>query len=391
MVVPLDDDVLLSTGKHLRLSKDVLDLRELRSVVELGIVWWEQQVRKTEGVARKQAADAIKDLSLVLDSLSQQLAQGRDTVRITTSLPTLRRYSVGCPVCGHGNRKGARFCLACGSPVSASASAGQASDQDNQMEVVYASLSDVGQKRSNNEDTCFTGTLSYPSGNIVTLLLVADGMGGAKAGEEASRLASETFQQEVQTHMQKSPPTSDNEWQAILDSAVCVANQKVHTQSQTHADQHGMGTTLTALVVDGPHVHLAHVGDSRAYLVNPYGVMDDGTKIMQLTNDHTLVARLVDIGQISKEEARLSPQRSMLYRALGTNAQIEVDTQSFMLKKHDVLVVCSDGLTTHVEDTDLSHIVLTAQNPERVCHQLVALANQRGGRDNISVVVARLG
>lgn len=386
------EDIILSTGKHLRLAKDTLNLRELRTIVESGVLWWEQQIRTTEGVARKQAAESIKELSRVLDSLSQQLAQGRETVRITTRLPTLRRYSVGCPVCGHGNRDGARFCLSCGSPLSDTRpSDGEKKKHTKEyLSVRKASLSDVGKTRSNNEDTCFTGKLVLSPNVSVTLLLVADGMGGAQAGEEASRLASTTVQRILRNQLRTSLPTSSERWHTVLRKCVRTANQTIYAQGKAQAHLHGMGTTLTTLVITDRCFHLAHVGDSRAYLINSKGVTENGTTFMQLTSDHTLVARLVDIGHMSKEEARSSPQRSMLYRALGTEVNIEVDTDSQTLQEGDILLVCSDGLTNHVDDSELAQIVLKHKDPQIACTELVSLANQRGGRDNISVVVAMI-
>lgn len=386
------EDIILSTGKHLRLAKDTLNLRELRTIVESGVLWWEQQIRTTEGVARKQAAESIKELSRVLDSLSQQLAQGRETVRITTRLPTLRRYPVGCPVCGHGNRDGARFCLSCGSPLSDTrlGDGEQEKHTNEHLSVRKASLSDVGKTRSNNEDTCFTGTLVVSPDVSITLLLVADGMGGAQAGEEASRLASTTVQRVLRNHLRSKIPNCSEEWHTLLRKSVRTANQTIHAQGKAQAHLHGMGTTLTALVIADRCVHLAHVGDSRAYLFNSKGVTENGTTFMQLTSDHTLVARLVDIGHMSKEEAHSSPQRSMLYRALGTEVKIEVDTDSQTLQEGDILLVCSDGLTNHVDDSELAHVVLKNKEPQVACRELVALANQRGGRDNISVVVAMI-
>jgi protein phosphatase len=149
-----------------------------------------------------------------------------------------------------------------------------------------------------------------------------------------------------------------------------------------------MGTTLTLLLVVGSRAHLAHAGDSRAYLVHAEGVADDGLPWLQLTSDHSLVARLVDIGQLDAEEARKHPQRNIIYRALGTQASIETDTSSQPLGVGDCLLLCSDGLTAHVNDDELARMTLAAPEPAHACEQLIELANQRGGSDNISVVIA---
>jgi protein phosphatase len=248
----------------------------------------------------------------------------------------------------------------------------------------------VGQVRQNNEDTILTTTLTMPKGETALLLLVADGMGGAQAGEEASRLAAETIQQQLQQSLQQSAPTDANDWAQRLQTALQTANTRIYNQAQSHPDQRGMGTTCTLVVVVGQNGYLGHVGDSRAYLINTNGVTEDGAQWIQLTADHTLVARLVDIGHLSQAEAKLLPQRNMLYRALGAEATIEGDTGRQPLELGDILLLCSDGLTNFVHDHELSNLVMQATNLEVACEELVALANSRGGRDNISVVVARV-
>jgi serine/threonine protein phosphatase PrpC len=150
-----------------------------------------------------------------------------------------------------------------------------------------------------------------------------------------------------------------------------------------------MGTTITVAVVIGKRAHVAHVGDSRAYLLNAAGVHGEGVTWTQLTHDHTIVARLVDIGQLTADEARTHPQRHMVYRSLGTDPTTDVDTLSQALAPGDVLLLCSDGLVNEVEDVELARIVLEGQSGPRICERLIGLANERGGRDNISVVIAR--
>ncbi len=372
----------------MRISSDVLNVRELIAIVEQGIFSWEQRFQQVEGIARDQAADAIRDLSRVLNRLSHQLEKGHETVRITSPLPATRAYSVGCPVCGRGNRREARFCVGCGTPLPV-----QKKEQQGRHEhfsVQVASRSDVGQVRQNNEDTCSTMRLVYAPHSSAILLLVADGMGGAQAGEEASRLADETVQHELVHGVKKTPPSTDESWQKLLRVSAQTANQRIYAAAQTHAQQQGMGTTLTVVIVAEGRAHMAHVGDSRAYLLNARGVTLDGARYMQLSTDHTLVARLVEIGYVTYEQARDLPQRNMLYRALGTDSVVEIDTMSQPLEVGDVLALCSDGLTNYVDGQELADIVLAAFTPDQACDKLIALANQRGGRDNISVVVAKL-
>ncbi len=385
------DEIVLAGTNRLRVSQDTLDLRELLSIVQSGVRWWERQLQSADDVAREQAAAAIKDLSQVFESLSQQLEQGRKTVRITTRLPTVRVSSSGCPVCGRGNRAGARFCWSCGATLP-DGNKSHDTHTPSPLRVQIASASDTGQVREQNEDSCFAGEIAPLRGQHrgVTLLLVADGMGGAQAGETASQLAREVVQAALQKGLQTHQPDTLEQWHSLLQAAAVEANQRIHTRSQKNVEQHGMGTTLTMIVLADNYAHLGHVGDSRAYLLNAAGVTDDGATWMQLSSDHTLVARLVDIGQLTPEEARQQPQRNILYRALGTDAAVEIDTSSQVLNAGDVLLVCSDGLTNHVDDSELAHMALANTNPDDVCRSLVALANQRGGRDNISVVVARI-
>ncbi len=383
------EEVFVAGGKRLRVSQDTLNLRALLAIVESGVAWWQQKLRSDTRVDREQAAAAIKELSRILDSLSQQLAQGRETVRITTRLPTTRIYTVGCPVCGRGNRDGARFCQSCGSLLPDPAALRPESKPGQPLlRLKTAARSDRGQVREQNEDVCYAGPLEPARGLPATLLLVADGMGGAQGGQEASRLASEAARHVLGSELHKQQPEQDSEWLAILQQAVVAANELVSTQSRTQPDLEGMGTTLTLMVVAGTQAYLAHVGDSRAYLFHAEGVTEDGATMMQLTSDHSLVARLVDIGQLTPQEARVHPQRNIIYRSLGRNSAIEVDTSSQPLRVGDRLLLCSDGLTTHVEDSELAAIVLAEQQPEQVCERLIALANQRGGRDNISVAIA---
>lgn len=383
------DEMLIPGGKRLRVTQETLSLRELQTMIESGVHWWQQQLRSTDQVTRRHAAAAIKDLSRILDSLSEQLAQGRETVRITTRLPVARRYSVGCPICGRGNRAGARFCIACGSLLPDTHDVqGACTEQPEPLRLHAAVLSDVGRVRRNNEDTCAVEPITSVGGAVAHMLLVADGMGGAHAGEVAGRLACETVQQTLRTELQVLLPADDTAWQDLLRRALLAANRRVYGAAQAQVEQQGMGTTLTLIVVVGDRAHMAHVGDSRAYLFNAAGVTDEGEPLLQLSSDHTLVARLVDIGQLTPEQSRTHPHRNVLYRALGTEPTIDVDTGSHALRVGDRLLLCSDGLTTYIEDTELAQIVLEAAPPRDTCRRLVTLANERGGQDNISVIVA---
>jgi protein phosphatase len=373
-------ELLIPGNRRLRVSADELSIAELLAVVKAGVAVWQEQLKSPSAVTREAAAKAVRDLGQVFESLSQQLALGRSTVRITRRLPTERASQVGCPVCGRGNRAGARFCQFCGAALSAPASAPP-------LRVRTASSSDVGRARANNEDSLFAGPMAVGAAPV-TLCLVADGMGGAEAGEVASGLAAEQVRQILAAA--KEAPADDDAWQALLRRAVVEANRQVYALSRSGAGRRGMGTTLTVVALAGARAHIAHVGDSRAYLLNPSGAASDGSPTLQLTTDHSLVARLVDIGQLSPEQARAHPQRNMLYRAVGTDPQTEVETASYRMESGDTLLLCSDGLTSYVEDAELARMVEAAPELETACARLVALANQRGGRDNITVVLAQV-
>lgn len=382
------DEVLLPNGgRRLRLSSDSLSLRELLAVVESGVAYWRQRLESAEGVAREQAASAIRELSQILDSLAQQIAAGRETVRVTGRLPALRAAARACAVCGRGNRAEARFCVACGAPMRPNSR--EAPRTPPPLTLAVAARTDRGMSRPVNEDSCYTGEFSTSDGKLGTLLVVADGMGGHAAGDVASRLAVDTLKSELRVALEHGVPADDEGWHELLRKAAAAANQRVFAEAKASGGQRGMGTTLTVAVVAGRRAHLAHVGDSRAYLINPAGVNGAAITWMQLTHDHSIVARLVDIGQLTPEQARVHPQRNMIYRSLGTDPQIEVDVLSQSLAPGDLLLLCSDGLNNHVEDEELAQIVQDEPAEARACERLIDLANQRGGKDNISVVIAR--
>lgn len=252
-----------------------------------------------------------------------------------------------------------------------------------------AARTDQGRVRKNNQDSIYTGAIKLRGGSA-RLCLVADGMGGAKAGEQASRIASEVAQAQITHTLGGASPTDDTAWQKLLSEAAKTANRRVYEAARADDERQGMGTTLTIALIVGERLHIASVGDSRAYLLNASGVTQDGATTAQLTSDHSLVARLVDIGQITAEEARTHPQRNMLYRSIGTDPSVEVDTLSEQIEPGDVVLLCSDGLYNHVRDEEIARLALEQADPDRACERLVALANERGGRDNISVVIVRV-
>ena len=380
---------MLPSKKRLVIRDDSLNLHEIVNVVESGVRWWQDQLTSADIATREQAAHSIEELSRILHSLSQQLSQGRETIRITTRLPVLRSYTVGCPICGRGNRAGAKFCQACGASLAGPAPEEIATGKPMPLRFRIGARTDQGRVRKNNQDSVYTGTFKL-QGATVRVALVADGMGGAKAGEQASQIASEVAQAQIQHNGAGQALPDDSAWQELLRKAAIEANRRVYEESRSDEARKGMGTTLTIALIVGERLHVASVGDSRAYLLNAGGVTKDGATTAQLTSDHSLVARLVDIGQITAEQARTHPQRNLLYRSIGTDPSVEVDTLSEQLEPGDLVLLCSDGLFNHVRDEEIAQIALKQPDPNRACEQLVALANERGGRDNISVVIVRV-
>jgi protein phosphatase len=233
--------------------------------------------------------------------------------------------------------------------------------------VDRAAVTDVGMQRQANEDSL---VVQEP------FFAVADGMGGAKAGEVASKIATDAFG----SASIESAQTAEAELTRIARDA----NRRIFEQAEADSALRGMGTTLTAAVVHGHEVSLGHVGDSRAYLLR------DG-KLEQLTRDHSLVAELERSGQLTREAAEHHPQRSIITRALGPEPDVEVDTYTVAGRPGDVFLLCSDGLTGMVPDEEVGAILRRGKGLETAAKELVRAANQSGGKDNITTVLFELG
>ncbi len=230
-----------------------------------------------------------------------------------------------------------------------------------------AHKTDTGRQRHANEDSYFARA---------PLFAVADGMGGAQAGEVASRIAASAFERRGQL-------TEEEPAEGQLEQIAQSANREIHQLAQEDSSRAGMGTTLTAAMLRGNEVAFGHVGDSRAY------VLRDG-QLKRLTKDHSLVEELRRQGRLTEEEAEEHPQRSIITRALGPEPNVNVDTMTFPAKDGDVFLLCSDGLTTMVSDDEIRQILLSSRSLRGAVKELVDAANRGGGRDNITAVAFRV-
>jgi serine/threonine protein phosphatase PrpC len=242
--------------------------------------------------------------------------------------------------------------------------------------------------RANNEDTFLIAPLLHPensaastrvpsfeSGEGAVLLAVSDGMGGAAAGEVASALVIETLRNAMLE-------AQGNSWDAATVQAVKSANREVWSAAH-EPDFRGMGATLTAVCVHQQHAYIAAVGDSRAYLLR-------GQRIRQMTRDQSFVQFMIDSGAIKPEAAARMPMRNLVLQAMGQRPDVEVALGKLEIRRGDVLLLCSDGLSNKVEAEEMRAVLERAPSLASACDELVALANERGGDDNVTVVLARL-
>ena len=251
----------------------------------------------------------------------------------------------------------------------------------NKLRVV--GLTDTGKVREHNEDTIAGDADSG-------LLVLADGMGGYKAGEVASGLAVKTIVSMVREHMQREnlragdAETGLSRTSIILRDAIHRANKIIYQTAHTQSQFEGMGTTVVAALFFDNKVTIAHVGDSRLYRVQ-------GEKFERITMDHSLLQELVDRGLYSAEEAQRAANKNYVTRALGVEPNVEVEIQEIPVHKGELYMLCSDGLSDMVEDEDIHLTISTfSANLDNVARQLIQLANDNGGRDNISVLMAHV-
>jgi serine/threonine protein phosphatase PrpC len=250
---------------------------------------------------------------------------------------------------------------------------------------------EVGCVRERNEDSFVVANISTGERGLrpgttlqelergITLIGVCDGMGGAAAGDVASRIAAETI---YETIMVAAPLRDSLAVQEALLMAVLAANTAIADHARTHPGKRGMGTTTTAAVVYGYELHILHIGDSRAYLRR-------GRSLTQLTTDHSIVGQMVASGQLTPEQARSYEHRNVLLQALGVQPVIQPELISVPLRAGDVLLMCSDGLTGPLDDDRILELMMHYEDPVRCCRALTEAACAAGGPDNVTVAVAR--
>lgn len=239
------------------------------------------------------------------------------------------------------------------------------------MKLIYAGKSDKGKLRKANED--FFACQKIDSDEY--LFVVADGMGGHQAGDVASKLGTETFVQRYVELRSTNSPITD-----ALRESISRANEEILEKATEDLKKRGMGTTFSAVVLKEMMAHIVHVGDSRIYITRD-------NEIVRLTTDHTFVEKMVEEGRLTEEEARDHPQKNILYMSLGARQSFVPEvSESFNLKKGDILVLCSDGLNNMVTDAQIKEFVTTLP-PQKAVEKLIKLANENGGIDNITLLV----
>nr|WP_288555663.1 Stp1/IreP family PP2C-type Ser/Thr phosphatase [uncultured Mediterraneibacter sp.] len=232
------------------------------------------------------------------------------------------------------------------------------------------SLTDVGVVRKVNQDYVYTS--DKPVGHLPNLFVVADGMGGHRAGDYASKYTVEVLERELKR-------SDEEDVERALIQAVKVANHELIREAGTDEHLKGMGTTIVVATIINQMMYFANVGDSRLYLINQ--------GILQLTKDHSLVEEMVRLGGIKPEEAKHHPDKNIITRAIGAKEDVEVDFYEHRLKKGDIILMCTDGLSNMVEDEELFHIVQGARDVVEAAEMLVETAKENGGTDNIGIVL----
>lgn len=232
---------------------------------------------------------------------------------------------------------------------------------------------DVGSKRTMNQDFLYCNENSV--GSFRNLFIVADGMGGHKAGDHASKLCVESVVNAIANTTHKTPVT-------IFENAVEEANKTIYEAAKANTEYEGMGTTMVACTLQKDTMYVANIGDSRLYLLRD--------TLCQITDDHSLVEELVKQGNLTESEARIHPQKNIITRALGTDRQVNADYFEVEVQKGDVIILCSDGLSNMVDDEEMAYTVKHSSSLKEAGEELIVKANQNGGSDNITVILVQI-
>lgn len=230
---------------------------------------------------------------------------------------------------------------------------------------------DIGKKRSANQDYFYCS--DNPIGSFKNLLIAADGMGGHRAGDHASKLCVENIVKSISNSLHSTPVT-------VFNEAIMTANKVVYEEARQNPQYEGMGTTVVACTLLGKTLYVANIGDSRLYVISD--------EIKQVTSDHSLVEEMVKKGDITEREARIHPQKNIITRALGIDDKVRADYFEISVETSDIVLLCTDGLTNMIEDDDIEYIVKHSSSIEKAVNSLVAKANENGGYDNITVILA---
>lgn len=231
-------------------------------------------------------------------------------------------------------------------------------------------ITDVGQTRKMNQD--FVYCSEKPVGNLPNIFIVADGMGGHKAGDMASSFAVEVFLNTIKNSSERDPIN-------LIEQTIKIVNEQLIKKANESEDYEGMGTTLVVATIIDHVLHVANVGDSRLYIIND--------ELQQITRDHSLVEEMVSLGEIQREEARNHEQKNIITRAIGGCESVEADFFSVDIQPSDKIIMCSDGLSNMVEDEEIQRIVQNHKVIEEAATELLNTANQYGGVDNISIII----
>jgi protein phosphatase len=262
------------------------------------------------------------------------------------------------------------------------------------VRVCVFGKTDLGRTREHNEDTFLVADLSTGNASLQpevrrhdvgprgSLFMVADGMGGAAAGELASAMAADLIYRHMATAWASDPASSPDQFAYRMREAVELANSRIYSYARAHPEVRGMGTTVTAAGIFGGDLYLTQIGDSRAYLVR-------GSDAVQLTKDQSLMQRLVDAGELTQDEAEQSERRNIILQALGPDPRVKVDLTHQPVRRGDTLILCSDGLSGVVRREEFAQMAQDHADLATLCSALIDLANSRGGPDNITVVAVR--